>query len=155
MSRMLVFTAVLAWMALGLPRPAQAQTNPQVVFRAVADSQPDVLVWVDSPDGNTRTDPDVKSFQDTFASTNWLFLDNGVLLIRRGDTTLVASAHYSALDSQNTFWALHNRREYTLDGSADRDPNDPTQGGATIYVTVAGDQGDSVTARVEVRLTFQ
>jgi hypothetical protein len=68
----------------------------------------------------------------------------------------VWSAHYRALDDQNTFWALHNRREYTLDGSADRNPDDLTTGGATLYITVPGDQDDeSITARIEVQLTFQ
>jgi hypothetical protein len=154
MSRTMILAVVAMVAALGMLHPAQGA--PQVLFRATAGSQPDVLVWVDSPEG-TRTNPDdaqVKAFQDTFASTNWLFMDDRTLLIRQGDR-LVASANWRALDNSNTFWALHNRREYTLDGSADRDPDDPTIGGATLYVTVPGDQGDSVTARVEVRLTFQ
>jgi hypothetical protein len=152
MSRTIVLTAAALIAALGVLRPAQA--DPQVLFRATADNKPEVLVWVDTADG-THTDSDrTQAFADTFASTTWLFLDNQTLLIRQGDK-LVASANYRALDTSNTFWALHNRREYTLDGSADRDPNDPTIGGATLYVTVPGDQGESVTARVEVKLTFQ
>ena len=62
---------------------AHAQNDPRVVFRAAAESQPEVLVWVDSPNG-TRTDSDTSRFEDLFASTTWLWLDNGVLLIRRG-----------------------------------------------------------------------
>jgi hypothetical protein len=154
MSRTIVLTAVALIAALGVLRPAQA--DPQVLFRATVESRPDVLVWIDTANG-TRTDSDTsvtQAFEDTFASTTWLFLDNQTLLIRQGDT-LVASANYRALDTSNTFWALHNRREYTLDGSADRDPNDPTVGGATLYVTVPGNQGESMTARVEVKLTFQ
>jgi len=151
MSRRLALAAVAAFAALGIIRSVQA--DPQIVLRATANSRPEVLIWIDTAD-STRTDPDTKEFEDTFASTTWLWLDNGVLLIRRGDN-LIASARYRALDDQNTFWALHNRREYTLDGSADQDPNDPTKGGATLYVTVLGDQGSSVTARVEVQLTFQ
>jgi hypothetical protein len=130
-----------------------AQSDPQAVMRATADSRPVVLVWVDTPDG-TRTESDTTRFEDLFASTTWLWLENDVLLIRQGDT-LVASAHYRALDDTNTFWALHNRREYTLDGSADRDLDDPTRGGATLYVTVPGDDEDEfITARVEIGLTF-
>jgi len=152
MSRVLALATVTALLAVGFFRPAQA--DPKVLLRAIAGSKPDVLVWVDTP-GATQVDPDTKSFEDTFASTTWLWLDDGSLLIRRGDT-LVASAHYRALDETNTFWALHNRREYTLDGSADRDPNDPTIGGATLYITVPGEDDDSfVTARIEIRLTFQ
>jgi hypothetical protein len=150
MSRTIVLTAVAVIAALGVLRPARA--DPQVVFRATVDSRPDVLVWVDTADG-THTDANTQAFEDTFASTTWLFLDNQTLLIRQGDK-LVASANYRALDNNNTFWALHNRREYSLDGSADRDPNDPTGGGATLYVTVPGNPGESVTARVEVKLTF-
>jgi hypothetical protein len=152
MSRLLALAAVTAFAALGMARFAEAA--PQVVLRAIASSQPDVLVWVDKPD-STTTDPDTKSFEDAFASTTWLWLDDGTLLIRRGDDTLVASAHYRALDNSNTFWALHNRREYTLDGSADRDPDNPATGGATLYITVPGDNGSSTTARVEIRLSFQ
>lgn len=132
---------------------AYAQNDPRVLFRATADSRPEVLVWVDTPNG-VRTDSDTTRFEDLFASTTWLFLDNGVLLIRQGET-LVASANYRPLDDTNTFWALHNRREYTLDGSADRDLNDPKIGGATLYVTVDGeDEDEFITARVELGLTF-
>jgi hypothetical protein len=149
MSRLRTLAAVAGVLLLGATQIASAQS---VVFRAVADARPEVLVWVDTPE-TTTTDPDTKSFQDLFTNTTWLWLDNGVLLVRKGEE-LVASARYKALDNTNTFWALHNRREYTLDGSADRDLDDPTRGGATLYVTVAGDQNETITARVEVRLTF-
>jgi len=152
MSRLLALATLAAFAALSTLPSVQA-ADPQVVLRATAGNRPEVLVWVDTPD-STRTDPNTKAFEDTFASTTWLWLDNGVLLVRRGDT-LVASAHYRALDDQNTFWALHNRREYTLDGSADRDPDDLTTGGATLYVTVTGNQGETITARIEILLTFQ
>lgn len=150
MSRLLALAAVLILAAGG---HSFAQTDPQVRFRAIADSRPSVLLWVDTPEG-TRTDSDTTRFEELFAATTWLWLDNGLLLIRRGDN-LAASAHYRALDSSDTFWALHNRREYTLDGSADRDPDDPSIGGATLYVTVPGErEGVFYTARVEIGLTF-
>jgi hypothetical protein len=154
MSRLLALAVVAALMTLGTVAHAQ---DPQVVLRATAGSRPEVLVWVDPP-GITRTETheDTAYFEDLFASTNWLWLDDGVLLIRRGETELVASALYRALDDTNTFWALHNRRqEYTLDGSADVDPNDRTTGGATLYVTLPPENGETITARVEVTLTFQ
>jgi len=152
MSRVKALVALVAAALFGAA--AHAQTDPQVLFRATADNQVDVLVWVDTPSG-VRTDSDTTRFEDLFAGTNWLWLDDGVLLIRRGTDILVASAHYRALDESNSFWALHNRREYTLDGSADRDPDDPSRGGATLYITVAGDDEDEfITARVELGLTF-
>jgi len=152
MSRIKALAALVAIALLG--GVAHAQTEPRVLLRATADTQADVLVWVDTPNG-VRTDSDTTRFEDLFTGTNWLWLDNGVLLIRRGTDTLVASANYRALDNTNTFWALHNRKEYTLDGSADRDPDDPTRGGATLYVTVEGDNEDEfITARVELGLTF-
>ena len=117
MSRITALATVLALMTVGTV--AHAQTEPKVLFRATADRPSDVLVWVDSPQG-VGTDLDTTRFEDLFAGTTWLWLDNQVLLIRRGET-LVASANYRSLDDANTFWALHNRREYTLDGSADRD----------------------------------
>jgi hypothetical protein len=151
MSRLTALATVLAVMTLGIV--AHAQTEPKVLFQATADRPSDVLVWVDSPEG-VGTDLDTTRFEDLFAGTTWLWLDSRVLLIRRGET-LVASANYRALDDTNTFWALHNRREYTLDGSADRDPVDPTTGGATLYITVPGEEDDEfVTARVELTLKF-
>jgi hypothetical protein len=152
MSRLAALAALVAVALLG--SVAHAQTEPRVLFRATADSQVDVFVWVDTP-GGVRTDADRTRFEDLFAGTNWLWLDNDVLLIRRGADVLVASAHYRALDNANSFWVLHNRREYTLDGSADRDPNDPSRGGATLYITVEGDRANEfITARVELGLTF-
>jgi len=151
MARLTAVAALIALMAFGAV--AHAQTDPRVLFRATADSQPEVLVWVDTPSG-TRTEADTTRFENLFADTTWLWLDNGTVLIRDGET-LVASANYRALDATNTFWALHNRREYTLDGSADRDPDDPTSGGATLYVTVPGEEDDEfITARIEIRLHF-
>jgi hypothetical protein len=150
MARLTAVAVLVALLALGTVAHAQ---DPQVVMRATADSQADVLVWVDTPNG-TRTDSDTTRFEDLFVNTSWLWLDNGVLLIRDGET-LIASANYRALDDSNTFWALHNRREYTLDGSADRDPDNPEDGGATLYVTVAGEEEDEfITARIEIRLRF-
>jgi hypothetical protein len=151
MSRLTILALACALTLLG--SVAHAQNDPRVLFRATASSQPEVLVWVDSL-GGTRTDSDTTRFEDLFASTTWLWLDNGVLLIRQGET-LVASANYRPLDDTNTFWALHNRREYTLDGSADRDLDDPRVGGATLYVTVDGEEEDEfITARIEIGLTF-
>lgn len=150
MSRLLALAVVLILAAGG---HSFAQTDPQVRFRAIADSRPSVLLWVDTPEG-TRTDSDTRRFEEVFASTTWLWLSNGVLLIRQGEN-LVASAHYRALNASETFWALHNRREYTLDGSADRDPDNPSIGGATLYVSVPGEEeGVVYTARVEIGLTF-
>lgn len=151
MARLTAVAALVALMAFGAV--AHAQSDPRVVLRATADSQADVLVWVDTPNG-TRTDSDTTRFKNLFTETTWLWLDNGVLLIRDGET-LIASANYRALDATNTFWALHNRREYTLDGSADRDPENPANGGATLYVTVPGEGDDEfITARIEIRLRF-
>lgn len=149
MARLTTVALVCAYILLGSVAHAQS-----VVHRATAGTRPEVLVWVDSANGTTRTDTDTARFEDLFGGSTWLFLDNGVVLIRQGET-LVASANYRPLDDTNTFWALHNRREYTLDGSADRDLDDPRIGGATLYVTVDGEEEDEfITARIELALTF-
>src|SRR2546423_1240981 len=110
MRRLLSCSLVLgvAFTLLSVSRPAAGAVQPpaapppaappQTVRLGIADKDPFVFTWLDGADGSVHTDTATATqVHDLFANTAWIFLDDGRLIIGKGQ----------ALDNLKEIVTLH------------------------------------------------
>src|SRR5262245_8106806 len=123
---LIVATAVCG-LTLGFHGPAaHAAGTPNAIAKAQADTDPGVLVWVDSDKGTGLSDS-TQAIHDQFAGSEWTILDNGLMTVTKAGKALVAAVWAS--NKAGTYVPLHARvGSMTIDGTIYRQESDMSKG---------------------------
>jgi hypothetical protein len=159
----LALAALSLTLSLPLLAPARPAAAAQltVVAQATGDKDPFVLCFADDPKGQTGLDKTMgQKLHDSFASVQYLFTDQGQLLIGRlngQDLQLVAPPALAAGFNKNTYFVVHARSADSktfVDGVVFQFSDDPTQGLANLTVTLQDGKGNSRSAHIEQSLAW-
>jgi hypothetical protein len=148
--------AVCVWALSLLTAPgahAQGQ-QAKVIAQAKGDTDPFVMVLTDSAKGVAYDENATKSMTAALAGTDWSVLDNGQLVISKGQDVLLGSSYMS--NQGLTLFLLHEHSAKSIvDGWIWRSTSDPRQGVADLFITIFDKDGaGSFTIVYEGNLTF-
>jgi hypothetical protein len=129
----LIAVAVCTLAVAAAPK-AHAQTEAKVLVKATAGT-PVVNVIVDTSQGTGLDSKSAAGVAEQFANTSWLILDNGQLLIAKGEKAVLVANFFSNKDL--SFFLVH-RKSQNLDvnGTIWRSSQDPQKGFAELFITV-------------------
>jgi hypothetical protein len=143
--------------------PPMTTAPPAPTAIATGDTNPFTFTWEDTTDGRVGTsDQLAMQIHDVFAGATYVVLDNHQVQV--GQVTNGQLTPTFALNEEHTsdgnFYVVHvltknNGSSTLLDGTIQRDPQDATQGSATLTLVLTDSQGNVATTHIVQTLTFQ
>jgi hypothetical protein len=147
---------------LGSSPAVRAAAQPQTLRLGIADNDPFVFTWVDGTDGSVSIDDKTAAkVHDLFANTVWLFLDDGRLIVAKGQSLndlmeIVTLQHRH--NDKLTFYLAHWRSKdgaQPIDLSVNVSGQDPKQAFVEMTFVDRQPDGSSMTHHVELSLQSQ
>jgi hypothetical protein len=150
--RTLIAVAACALAVAAAPK-AHAQSQAKLLVKATAGT-PIVNVIVDTSQGTGLDSKGAAGVAQQFANTDWLILDNGQLVIAKGDKAVLVANFFTNKDL--TFFLVHRKAQnLDINGTIFRSSQNPQQGFGELFVTVPlqNNQGYA-TLHIQAELSF-
>jgi hypothetical protein len=143
--------------------PPTTTAPPTPTAIATGDTNPFTFSWEDTADGRVGTSDQLATqIHDVFAGATYVVLDNHQIQV--GQVTNGQLTPAFTLNEEHTsdgnFYVVHvltknNGSSTLLDGTIQRNPQDPTQGSAILTLVLTDSQGNIATTHIEQSLAFQ
>jgi hypothetical protein len=140
-------------LCLLLARDAVAQNAPKVIAAAKTTAVDASVIRNLANGETTRDDLSARMLQDQFANVDWVILDSSEVVLSKNNQELFRARYFPSADL--TYFQINFRdKDRLLNGTIHRNPSNPAQGFARVFLTTFAADGSATTAILEFLLTF-